>query len=110
MPNWITSYSLILTPILRAPYTRILVLGTTSIFKDDILGPTNYYKYLVTLPIQLLLESTTRGTSRSQSHLLLPEIPDIYITRLLGYPSYRLIVLVGPDKTLLLYTWLDLGR
>jgi len=44
-----TSYSLILIPILRAPYTRILVLGTTSILKDNILGPTNYYKYLATL-------------------------------------------------------------
>jgi hypothetical protein len=99
-----TSYSLIPIPILRAPYIRILVLGIVSIFEDDILGSINCYKYLATLPAQLLLESATRGASRSRSHLLLPEIPDIYITRLSGYPSYRLIVLVGPDKTLLLYT------
>jgi hypothetical protein len=105
-----TSYSLIPISILRAPYIRILVLGTTSILEDNIPGPTNCYKYLATLPAQLLLESAIRGTSRSQSHLLLLEILDIYIIRFLGYPSYRLIVLVGPDKILLLYTWLDLRR
>jgi len=44
-----TSYSLILTLILRAPYTRILVLGTTSILEDDVLGSTNRYKHLATL-------------------------------------------------------------
>jgi len=44
-----TSYSLIPTLILRAPYTRILVLGTTNILEDNILGPINYYKYLATL-------------------------------------------------------------
>ena len=98
-----TSYSFIPTPIPRALYTRILVLGTTSILEDNILGPTNYYKLLVTLPAQLLLESITRGTSRSQFHLLLLEIPDIYITWLLGSPSYRLIVLVDPNKILQLY-------
>jgi len=45
-----TSYSLMPTPILRAPYTRILVLGTTSILEDNILGLINRYKYLATLP------------------------------------------------------------
>jgi hypothetical protein len=87
-----------------------LVLGTTGILKDNIPGPTNRYKYPATLPAQLLLESATRGTSRSQFYLLLPEILDTYITRLLEYPSYRLVVLVGLDKILLLYIWLGLGR
>jgi hypothetical protein len=105
-----TSCSLVPTPILRAPYTRILVLGTAGILEDDIPGPTNRCKHPATLPAQLLLESATRGASRSRSHLLLPEIPDTYITRLSGCPSYRLIVLVGPDKTLLPYTWLGSGR
>jgi hypothetical protein len=105
-----TSYSLVPMPIPRAPYTRILVLGTAGILEDNIPGPINRYKYPATLPAQLLLESATRGTSGSRSYLLLPEIPDIYITRLLGYPGYRLVVLVGPDKTLLPYTWLGLGR
>jgi hypothetical protein len=45
-----TSYSLVPTPILRAPYIRILVLGTTSILEDDVLGPMNRYKYPATLP------------------------------------------------------------
>jgi hypothetical protein len=99
-----TSYSLIPIPIPRAPYTRILVLGTIGIFENNVLGPTNRYKHPATLFAQLLLESTTQGASRSRSHLLLPEIPDTYITRLSGCPSYRLIVLVGLDKTLLLYT------
>jgi hypothetical protein len=60
-----TSYSLVPIPILRAFYTRILVLETAGILEDNMPGPTNRYKYPATLPAQLLLESATRGTSRS---------------------------------------------
>src|ERR1700683_1619444 len=105
-----TSCSLVPTPIPRAPHTRTLVLGTAGILEDDVPGPTNRCKHPATLPAQLLLESAARGASGSRSHLPLPEIPDTYMTRLSGCPGHRLVVLVGPDKTLPPHTWLGSGR